>query len=70
VNIIEKVMAENGKLKEIFAIAKESNESGSRKIIEDSEFSIEKQRKYKTRCPVLTINDPKVNEILNGKDNK
>jgi hypothetical protein len=70
VNIIEKAMAENGKLKKIFAIVKESNESGSHKTIEDLEFSREEQRKYIVNCLGLAIDDPKVNEILNGKDNK
>jgi hypothetical protein len=68
VNIIEKAMAENTKLKEIFAILKELDEIDSHKIAKDSEFSIEEQRKYIAACLGLAINNPKVDEILNKKD--
>jgi hypothetical protein len=63
-------MAGNANLFETLAVAKESNENGSRKTIEGSGFSREEQRNYIATCLGLAINDPKVNEILNGEDDK
>jgi hypothetical protein len=70
VNIIEKEMAENTKLKEIFAILKELDEIDSDKTKKGSEFSIEEQRKEIAFCLGLEINNPKVDEILNAKDDE
>jgi hypothetical protein len=63
-------MAENTESREIFAILKELDGFDSDKTEKDLEFNIEDQRKEIAFCLGLEINNPKVDEILNVKDDE